>query len=72
VNDRATRIVSAVALAASLVSLTLSGWAAMSISRQEAQLRDLAESLEERLMPGGGGVDALPMLPPPPELETDP
>jgi len=71
-NERATRIVAAIGLAISLVAVTISGWAAMTVSRQQDQLRDLAEMLEERLNPGGGGVEALPMHSPPPELETEP
>lgn len=71
-NDRATRIMAAVGLTAALLSLVLSAWAAVTVSRQEDRLRSLAETLEERLLPSGAGMEALPMNAPPPTLETEP
>jgi hypothetical protein len=72
VSDRTTRILAALGFGVAIVSLTISGWTAMSVARQEEQLRELGESMQERLVPGGGGVEALPMHAPPPTLETEP
>ncbi|RLB46855.1 MAG: hypothetical protein DRJ42_26710 [Deltaproteobacteria bacterium] len=71
-TDRATRIMAAVGLTAALLSLVLSAWAAITVSRQEERLRGVAETIERRLVPSGAGVDALPMNSPPPALETEP
>ena len=71
-SPRATRIIAAVSLALALVSLTISGWTAMTVSRQEERLRTLTEDVRARLLPGGQGIEDLPMRSPPPELETEP
>ncbi len=71
-SDRTARIVAVVGLGVALVSLTISGWTAMMVSRQEDTLRELGESMQERLMPGGGDALDLPMHAPPPALETEP
>ena len=71
-NDRTARILAALGLAVALMSLTISGWAAMTVARQEERLRALGESMQERLLPEGGGIEALPMHAPPPTLETEP
>lgn len=71
-SARATRIIAGISLAVALVSLTISGWTAMTLTRQDAMLRELAEDMRARVVPGDGDMDDLPMQAPPPELETEP
>jgi hypothetical protein len=68
VNDRVTRVVSLCALGAAFLALVFSVFAFVAASSHEEQLRRLADTIESA-MPR---VRALPLSPPPPELDPDP
>ncbi len=71
-SDRVARILAALGLGAALLALTISGWAAMTVAQQQERLRELGESMQQRLVGGDGGHEDLPMHSPPPTLETEP
>ncbi len=68
-SDRVSRMLSITALVAALIALGLSAYSASLLSRQEAEMRALSEAVQAAVRPGG--VAELPMMGPPPELETD-
>lgn len=65
-SDRVARVLAGLALAVALVAVVLAGWAVALGQQYLDDVRVLGETL------GRGGTkldDALPMHPPPPELE---
>ena len=65
-NDRVTRALASLAIALSLVSLVLAGYALYAQQTAEQNLREVGEELRRALTPA-----ALPMQGPPPGLDPD-
>lgn len=65
-NDRTTRVLASLAVAISLVSLVLAGYALYAQQKSEESFREISRELQRALTPS-----ALPMHGPPPGFDPD-